>query len=183
MKNRLSSAFHSLRRSTPPSAGLQCVNRRLLRLAQDQPGNTIVETAVTLPVFLLVCLGVAQYAIVLLTYCNGTFACREASRYASMHSATSLAPDTPSQIKGIVTSQLFINPTITPTVSVNYYTQNLSPVSAAVGNNIGYVVQVSVTWSQTVTIFPGSSITAGLLNQSTWNTFSISTANNKVITR
>jgi Flp pilus assembly protein TadG len=148
------------------------VSRRLLRLAPDQHGDGLIETAVVLPVFLMILFGIAQYAIVLLTYCNATYACRLASRYASMHSASSLAPDTISQIQGLVTARLFLNPAVTPTVSVNYYTLSLSPVSYAVGNNVGYAVQVSVTWTQTLKLLP-----------SNINTFSVSTQNTKVITR
>jgi Flp pilus assembly protein TadG len=146
--------------------------RRLLRLSLDQRGDGLIETAVVLPVFLIIFFGITQYAIVLLTYCNATYACRLASRYASMHSSTSLAPDTVSQIQGLVTSRLFINPGITPTVSVNYYTQALSPVSYSVGNSPGYVVQVSVTWTQTLKLLPQNI-----------STFSVSTQNDKIITR
>jgi Flp pilus assembly protein TadG len=147
-------------------------HRRLLRAAPDQHGDGLIETAVVLPVFLMILFGIAQYAIVLLAYCNATYACRLASRYASMHSASSLAPDSISQLQGIVTARLFLNPAITPTVSVNYYTLSLSPVSYAVGNNVGYAVQVSVTWTQTLKLLP-----------SNINTFSVSTQNTKVITR
>jgi hypothetical protein len=57
-------------------------------------------------------------------------------------------------------------------VTVTCYTQAFSPDSFNVGNNIGYVVQVSVTWSQTIKLLP-----------SNMNTFSVSTQNLKVITR
>lgn len=175
MKNRPDSAFRSLPCSSLPGAALRSVarfGRRLLRVGRDQRGDGLIETAVVLPVFLLLFLAIAQYAIVLLTYCNATYACRLASRYASMHSASSLAPDTVSQIQGLVTARLFLNPAITPTVSVTYYTQAFSPVSYNIGNNIGYVVQVSVTWSETIKLLP-----------SNMNTFSVSTQNLKVITR
>jgi Flp pilus assembly protein TadG len=157
-------------RSLPRSASWSVARyvRRLLRAAPEQNGSGLVETAVSLPLYFLIVFGVAQYGIVLLTYCNATYACRLASRYASMHSSTSLAPDTVSQIQGLVTSRLFIGSAITPTVNVNYYTMTLSPGSNVVGN----VVQVSVSWSQTVQV--------PFMNSST---FSIGTQNYKVITR
>jgi Flp pilus assembly protein TadG len=156
---------------SPPRLGrlrLARTLRRLLRAAPQQHGDGTIETAVVLPLFVLIVFGTAQYAIVLLTFCNATYACRLASRYASMHSASSLAPDTVSQIQGLVTSRLFVNPLITPTVSVNYYTQSLSAGSNIVGN----VVEVSVTWSQTLNL--------AFMNS---ESFSISTQNYKVITR
>jgi Flp pilus assembly protein TadG len=165
----------SLSRHHPQRDGVRSLARlarRLLRIAPDQHGDGLVETAVTLPCFLIIFFGITQYAIVLLTYCNATYACRLAARYASIHSTTSLAPDTVSQIQGLVTSRLFLNPGITPTVSVNYYTQALSPVSSTVGNNPGYVVQVSVTWTQTLKLLPHNI-----------STFSVSTQNDKIITR
>jgi Flp pilus assembly protein TadG len=142
--------------------------RRLLRAAPEQHGSGLIETAVVMPLFVLIVFGAVQYSIVLLTYCNATYACRLASRYASMHSNSSLAPDTVSQIQGLVTSRLFIGTAITPTVSVNYYTPSLTAGSNVVGN----MVEVAVTWSQTVKLpFMDSS------------SFSISTQNYKVITR
>jgi Flp pilus assembly protein TadG len=134
----------------------------------ERNGNSLVETALVIPVFLMIFFAISQYAIVLLTYCNATFSCRSAARYASLHSNSSLAPDTVSQIQGMVNSKLFLNQAIAPTVSVNYYTQTLTPGSNVVGN----VVQVSVTWNQTLSL--------AFMNS---NSFSISTQNYKVITR
>jgi Flp pilus assembly protein TadG len=142
--------------------------RRLLHAAPEQGGSGLVETAVVLPIFIAIVFGISQYAIVMLTYCNATYACRLASRYASMHSSASLAPDTVAQIQGLVTSRLFVSSAITPTVSVAYYTPTLSAGTNVVGN----VVQVTVTWSQTLKLAFMSS-----------NTFTISTQNEKVITR
>jgi len=156
---------------SPPRSALRSVGgcaRRAMRAAREQSGASLIEAAVVLPIYLLIFLGTFQYSLVLLTYCNATYACRLASRYASMHSTASLAPDTVAQIQGLVTSRLFIGPGITPTISVNYYTANLQAGSNVVGN----VVLVSVTWTQTVT-----------LPFSTPSTFSISTQNYKVITR
>jgi Flp pilus assembly protein TadG len=138
------------------------------RSLADQRGNALVEMAVVLPIFLMIFFGISQYAIVLLTYCNATYSCRMAARYASMHSGSSLAPDTVSQLQGFVTSKLFLKPAITPTVSVNYYTQSGSPSTNTVGNT----VRVAVTWNQTLNL--------ALMNS---NTFTISTADYKVITR
>jgi hypothetical protein len=128
----------------------------------------------------MIFLGFSQYAIVLLTYCNATYACRMASRYASMHSNSSLAPDTVAQIQGMVTSNLFINPAITPAVTVKYYTSQLvlCPDPNTQCNIPGDVVQVGVNWSQTLKL--GFNKPNGTLAP---QTFSIGTQNYKVITR
>jgi Flp pilus assembly protein TadG len=160
------SPFRSLYRSAARSVARSA--RHLLRALPERSGSSSIETAIALPIFFSVVFGCAQYAIVLMTYCDATYACRLASRYASMHSTSSLAPDTVTQIKGLVTSRLFIGSAITPTVSVTYYTMSLSPGANVVGN----VVAVSVTWNQTVKVpfLPPSS-------------FSVGTQNYKVITR
>jgi Flp pilus assembly protein TadG len=155
----------------PPRASFRRPGRqagRLLGLLLNQRGDSLIETAVVLPFFLMVFLGISQYSLVLLNYCSVTYACRQAARYASMHSTSSLAPDTVSQIQGMVTSKIFLDPGIMPTVSVNYYTQALAPGSNVIGN----VVSVSVTWNQTLKL--------AFLNTSS---FTISTQNYKIITR
>jgi len=165
------SAYRLPPRVAVPSSALRRLARsarRLLRLAPEQHGSLLVETALVIPLYIGIVFAMSQYAIVMLSYCNATYACRLASRYASMHSSTSLAPDTVSQIKALVTSRLYISSSITPTVSVNYYTMTLSTGSNVVGN----VVLVSVSWSQTLKLPFLSS-----------QTFTISTQNYKAITR
>jgi Flp pilus assembly protein TadG len=166
MTNPADSAARSFSRSALRSVARW--TRRLLGAGPEQTGSSSVETAIALPLYFTIVFGCAQYALVLLTYCNATYACRLASRYASMHSSSSLAPDTVAQIQGLVTSRLFVGPAIAPTVSVSYCTLNLSPGANIVGN----VVEVSVTWNQTVKLplIPPSS-------------FSVGTQNYKVITR
>jgi Flp pilus assembly protein TadG len=121
---------------------------RLHRLATRNSGQTVVETALVLPTFFLLIFGFMQYSIVLFTYCNATFACRYAARSASVCSSTSLSPATVSHVQGLVTSRLFLNGAITPTVGVTY----LTPALATGSNTVGNYVEVSVTWSQTVKV-------------------------------
>ena len=160
----------SASRSLPRSALRSVVRyaRRLLRAAPEQNGSGLIETAVVLPIYLAIVFGMSQFATVMLSYCNATYACRLASRYASIHSSSSLAPDTVAQIQGLVTSSLFISSAITPTVSVSYSTLTLSPGT----NVVGDMAQVAVTWNETLKLpFMKSS------------GFSISAKDSKVITR
>jgi Flp pilus assembly protein TadG len=166
MTNSPVAGLHS--RSRTAWASIVRHARRIFQGSSQQHGSGLVETAVALPIFFVLLFGAAQYAIVLLTYCNATYACRLAARYASMHSSASLAPDTVAQVKGLVTSRLFVGSAITPTVSVNYLTMTLSSGS----NIVGDVVEVSVSWTQTLKVpFMSPS------------TFSIGTQDYRVITR
>jgi len=64
------------------------------RLRQPQPalGQTLVETALVLPVFLKFVLGIIVLGIGLFYQQQVTNAAREAARYAAIHSATSTCP-------------------------------------------------------------------------------------------
>ncbi len=108
-------------------------------------GDELVETALALPLFLAVAFGICQYAILFFTYCNATYECRIAARYASTHSSASLSPVTTAQIQSLVTSNLYLNASVIPSVAVSYYT----PTLTAGSNIIGNVVEVNVTWTQT----------------------------------
>jgi Flp pilus assembly protein TadG len=113
--------------------------------------------ALAMPLFLATVIGLIQASLLLQTYCNATYACRNAARFASMHSTTSLAPSNSTQIQAMVQSGLFLNATITPTISVNYFNaSNLAagtpnvcnpPVNSNL-NVVGNVVCVKVTWNQ-----------------------------------
>ncbi len=108
----------------------------------------VLEMAVALPVFMMLMIGTFQLAIVLLTFCNATLACSQAARYASLHSSTSVAPASTSQIQSFVMSKLFIGRSINPTVNVLYTTASQGTGSNVIGN----MVTVNVSWSQTIAI-------------------------------
>jgi len=125
-------------------------------------GSAIVEMAVALPLFLLVVFGVFEYALVLFTYCNATFACRHSARYAAMHSTASIAPATVSQLQTMTKSLLFLSSNLSPTVSVSYLNPNNGNAST---NTVGNVVEIGVSWSQTVKIPFGSSQSVNVATQ------------------
>ncbi len=120
---------------------------RLVRLLRSTTASVVIETAVALPIFFVVVFGIFEFSLVLLTYCNATVATSQATRYASMHSSSSLSPDTTSQLKSMVTSRLFVG-SITPTVTVSYLTQTLTTGTNTVGN----LVMIKCSWAQTVTV-------------------------------
>jgi Flp pilus assembly protein TadG len=119
---------------------------------KDQSGGTLLEMALTLPPFFLMLFGLFEFSIILFGYCSATFACREAARYASVHSSTSLAPCTSSAIKTLVASQIWA-PTATVTVTPTW----------AGGNTIGQTVSIAVTvaYPLGLTVISTSTITVG----------------------
>jgi Flp pilus assembly protein TadG len=126
--------------------GLQRLRRALGLAAKERSGQSLIEFALVAPLFLLISFGIFEYAIVLLTYCNATYACRKAARYGSMHSSSSLSPVTIPQLQAMVKSQLFLNSAITPVVNVSYVT----PTFGAGSNTVGDLVGVSVNWNQSL---------------------------------
>jgi Flp pilus assembly protein TadG len=123
--------------------------RRRLRAFGGEAGQAAIEMAFVLPLFLATVFGMMQSALLLQTYCNATYACRNAARYASIHSSTSLAPSTASQIQTMVQTGLFLNASIRPTITVSY----LNPNNFAVATNtVGNLVNVKATWGQSMVI-------------------------------
>jgi Flp pilus assembly protein TadG len=121
---------------------------RLVRLLASTTASVVIETAVSLSIFLMVVFGVFELSIVLLTYCNVTTACSQTTRYASIHSDSSLSPDTTTQLQSMFTSKLFLVGNPTPTFTVTYLTQNLQ----AGTNTVGGLVQITASWKQTVAL-------------------------------
>jgi Flp pilus assembly protein TadG len=119
--------------------------RRHLRALREEPGQAALEMALALPLVLTILFGMFQSSLLLETYCNATYACRNAARYASLHSSTSLAPSTSAQIQTMVQSQLFLNSSIRPTITVTYVNPSTFATST---NTIGNLVEVQVTWNQ-----------------------------------
>ncbi len=105
------------------------------RLADDD-GGAVLEVAVVMPVFLLMVIGAMQFAIVLFGYCSASYAVRNAARYASVHSSTSLNPATSTSVQQTVTPWLWMGSVVgTPVLAVSW----------SGGNNIGAPVRVSLT--------------------------------------
>ncbi len=77
---------------------------------ENESGSTLVELALVLPVFLLTLFGFFASVIALCGYCNASYACRAGVRYASLHSATSLAPASAATVQAIVAPYLWADP-------------------------------------------------------------------------
>jgi len=122
--------------------------------AKDDSGSESVEIAVALPMFLMVMIGIFQFAIVMFNYESASFAIRQAARYGSTHSSTSLNPCTSAQISSMAQSYLW-SPTGSATVTVNWPN----------GNTVGNTIQVSVSENYSIGLF-NSSVSAININNS-----------------
>ena len=117
------------------------MRRRLNLSAED--GGAVLEVAVVMPVLLLMLVGLMQFGVVLFGYCSASFAARNAVRFASLHSSTSLQPATTASVQASINPYLWMGkqigaPTVTPTWPS--------------GNTIGYPVNVSVSVTYSVVL-------------------------------
>jgi Flp pilus assembly protein TadG len=106
---------------------------------REESGSDLVETALVLPLYLMLIFGITSFALLFFAYCNATFASRTAVRYAVVHSSTSLAPCNAATLQGIVNPLLWGAPSggvvVTPVWNPS--------------NTIGNVVSVTVSMTYT----------------------------------
>lgn len=97
----------SIQTLTPaPDLSMPALPRLLQRFRREDHGSTLIEFAMTLPIFLLLIFGAFQCSLALFDYCNVTYAARVSARYASLHSADSLMPATSASVQSVATSFL-----------------------------------------------------------------------------
>ena len=118
----------------------------LLQSFRNDDGATLVEIAVTLPIFFLLVFGLINFALVMFGFCNISYASRAAARYACLHSATS-SPDTTvaqatttantaTTISTLVGRFIYAYPSNTYSSSLTY---------SGSGNQVGNTATVTVT--------------------------------------
>lgn len=117
-----------------------CHGRSWLR---EEDGGAVLETALLLPLLLLLIIGAMQISVLLFGYCSASFAARNAVRFASLHSSTSLVPATAASMQASITPYMWMGtqsaaPTITP--------------SWPSGNIVGYPVSVSASVTYNVVL-------------------------------
>ena len=114
--------------------------------ARDE-GSSLIETALVLPVVLLMTFGLIDVCLILFGMGNANFASRAALRYASMHSNTSSSPATQAQLSTIVSAFILPYPSNTFSVTEQFYSGSGFTSAAGPGNNVGLGVLVTVTVS------------------------------------
>lgn len=139
-----SKALRTLHRNTTSTP------KHLRGLIYKNEGSVLIEAAFIIPAFAFLLFGIFEFSLAMTSYCGAAYAVRLGARYASVHSATCLAPATSTAVKNIVTSSLFTPGVTSPAVTVgytNYY-------AATSGNLIGNTADVAITWSQAINL-PG----------------------------
>jgi len=120
-------------------------------LRRDE-GQTLIEMAVTLPVFMMLLCGIASFAIVLFGWCNITYGARAAARYASIHSNTSLVPATTATVTAVVTPFLYAVATGGATTTVTYLPANTIGAKVSVNVQAKYGVTMPFTTYTSFTV-------------------------------
>ncbi len=95
-----------------------------------------METALVMPVFLLLVFGLTSFSMVMFGMCNIAYASHCAVRYACLHSATSSVPTTMVTMNNLISPYIYAYPNNTYATSLIY---------SGTGNQIGNTVRVSVT--------------------------------------
>ncbi len=126
--------------------------RGLARGMAQQRGGTTIEMAFVLPTFFLLLFGLFSFSIVLFGYSNATFASRAGARYASLHSSTSLAPDSTAIVQSIVMPYLFAATSGAVTVTTTWSPANTVGSSVQVSVKIVYPIQVPLLALQQITV-------------------------------
>ena len=112
-----------------------CYRGELVKLLEEDRGGAAIEMAVVLPVFFILLFGLFSFAIILFGYGNATYASRAGSRFASLHSATSLSPCTASSVQSFVMPFLWAAPSGGVTVATTWSPSN------TVGSTVNVVDQ------------------------------------------
>jgi Flp pilus assembly protein TadG len=109
------------------------------KLREEETGSDLVETALVLPLYLMLIFGITSFAILFFAYCNATYASRTAVRYAVVHSSTSLAPCNAATLQSIVNPLLWGAPSGGVVVTSQWNPSN------TIGNVVSVTVQMTYT--------------------------------------
>lgn len=105
---------------------------------REESGQSLIELALVLPLFFALMIAFINFCMVMFGACNLSYACRQADRYACLHSSTSLLPMSQATIDAQVAPYVFRYPS-------NSYTDKLSNGSNAVGGTA--TVTVTITYN------------------------------------
>lgn len=124
------------------------------QLRGDSCGQSLIEVALLLPIVFLLTFGLVQFCLLVFSLGNANFACRVASRYASVHSLSSYTPATQQNLLNVIAPYIYPYPSNTYGVTVSYVNQDLSRGT----NTVGCRVIVTLRVAYPVNIF-GQSFT------------------------
>lgn len=117
---------------------------RLRKAVSEQDGQALIEMGVVLPLFFVCVMGIFEFSLMMFSYCSANYAAREAARYASVHSNTSLSPASVNSITAVVNANLWLHSTATPNITVCW---GSSGCGTSTQNLVQNRVEVEITWS------------------------------------
>jgi Flp pilus assembly protein TadG len=119
---------------------------RLRRFVKDDSGQTLIELGVVLPSYVALIFGFFGFGAAFFGMMNANYACNTAVRYAGVHSSTSRSPATTAQLQTIVTSNLWLPSSMTPTVTITH-THVGTLHNNFTGVVVGDLAGATVTWT------------------------------------
>ena len=129
---------------------------RLNRRA-NQRGAAMIEMALVLPVYFLLVYGVFQICFVLFGYCNATYACRVAARYAAVNGTGNTYQCTAADVKNVATPYLWGAPKNGTTITTTWPTDH-NPGSLV-------IVRIILVYPTAIPFSKLSQITVGTSSQ------------------
>ena len=102
------------------SRALRAHRRNPVVSLRDDSGQSLIELAVVLPLFFMMVIGFINFCMVMFGLCSISYACRQAARYASLHSSASQSPVTQSTIDAQVARFVLKYPSNTYSDTLTY---------------------------------------------------------------
>jgi Flp pilus assembly protein TadG len=133
---------------------------RLNRRA-NQSGAAMIEMALVLPIYFLLVYGVIQICFVLFGFCNATYACRVAARYAAVNGTGNTYQCTATDVKNVATPYLWGAPKTGTTITTTWSPDNNPGSKVTV--TIVLVYPTAIPFSKMNTISVGASSQAIIL--------------------
>jgi len=118
----------------------------LLGIAADDQGGTLIEMAVVLPTFFMLLFGFFGFVVAFFGLMNANYAVNTAVRYASVHSSTSKNPATTATIQGILQDNMWLPPSMSPTLIVTHTHAGTLYYNFA-GATVGDLTGAGVVWT------------------------------------
>jgi Flp pilus assembly protein TadG len=132
-----------------------------VRTRKAQRGAAMLEMALVLPIYFLLVYGVIQLCFVMFGYCNATYACRLAVRYAQIHGTGSTYQCTATDVSNLATPYLWGAPKNGVTISTTWSPDNNPGSTVTV--KISLVYPTVIPFSKMSQINIGTSASATIL--------------------
>jgi len=121
----------------------------------------MLEMALVLPVYFLMVYAVIELCFVMFGYCNATYACRQAARYAATHGTGSTYQCTSTDVANVATQYLWGAPKNGVTINTTW--SNGGNPNSSVTVKISLVYPTAMPFSTMSQISVGTTATAWML--------------------